>query len=665
MERYSELIKLLNKYSRAYHTDDSPLVSDAIYDSLWVELKNYESSHPDQISPDSPSRRVGEKVRSGDIKKVEHISRMYSLLDAFGDTEVYEWLERIARLDSRVMHQELWADIKLDGLAMAIYYQDGKLINAVTRGDGNVGEDVTHNVLTIRSVPTAIPVGSPLAVGLVGVRGEVVMTQAEVNRINSIQLASDLPVYANPRNLAAGTIRQLDPKVAASRKLEFRAFDVFGVADISTNQAVYFALAEAGFMINKQATLFQNLKSALDYAKKWQTDRHDFVFNTDGLVIKINDRQLFDQLGAVGKNPRGAVAYKYPAQESTTVLKKIVISLGRTGVATPVAVFDPVILGGTTVQHASLHNSDEIARLDVRIGDTVVIQKAGEIIPQVVRVLTDLRPRGSVVFDFRSALEQQYPDETFTKIAGESAWRVRDSDHLLAVMNIAHFASKGAMNIDGLAEKSCQTLHSAGMLNDIADIYSLDIGSIAALERFGELSANNLIAAIQTSKQPKLGRLIFGLGIRHVGQQTSDDLAKFFGDIDSFMNSDFETLQTIAGIGQIVAMSIENWTSDDNNKQLISRLLSAGLQPIAPTERSGLPLYQQSFAITGTLLTMSRERAAEQIKLAGGDFHSSLSKSTTYLVTGDKTGKSKLVAASKFGTKILNEQKFVQILAEV
>lgn len=662
MNRYQELITLLNKYSRAYHLEDRPLVSDAVYDTLWGELKLYEANNPKDISPESPSQRVGEVVSSKDIAKKQHMKRMLSLLDVFSDQEAQDWLERIIRLDYTVSGAPVWVDVKLDGLAIAIYYKDGVFDYALTRGDGTTGEDVSHNIRTIRSVPLTLPADSELANGIVGVRGEVVMTEEEVSRINS-DLASDQVAYANPRNLAAGTVRQLDPRVTSSRRLEFRAFDIFSEdIDLPTNQQVYTALSKAGFHINTQARLCQTLGQVLDFAKSWSLRRKSFKYNTDGLVIKIDDRRLFENLGIVGKNPRAAIAYKYPAEESTTVVKDIIISLGRTGAATPVAVFEPVQLAGTTVQHASLHNADEIARLDIRIGDTVVVQKAGDIIPQVTSIISDLRPKTAEPFDFQRALELQYPGEEFVRSKEEAVYRLIDKAGRLTVMNIAHFASKGAMNIEGLAEKSCRALVNAGYLKDIADIYILDFSKVAELERFGDLSAGNMSVAIEGSKQPTLGRLLFGLGIRHMGQQTSEDIAQELKTIEVFMTADFEQLTNINGVGKIVAASIENWTHDSENISLVNRLLKNGVKPQAPIDRMSLPLKGKKFVITGTLTQMSRDLAADKIKRLGGVFQTNVAKDTDYLVAGEKTGGSKLAKAKQYNVEVITEQKMMQLL---
>ena len=422
--RVQELKKLLTRYSHEYHVSDDPSVSDAVYDGLFNELKQLEADNPELVTSDSPTQRVGSVLKGG-FKKVRHAQRMLSLNDVFSREEVEAWVKRMDKLLPGSKH-EFFADIKMDGLACALIYQDGLLVQAITRGDSYVGEDVTSNVRTIKNIPLRLhepQKNDKLLIGRTEIRGEIVMLKSDFHKLNQQQRQAGKPEFKNPRNLAAGTIRQLDPKLVASRPLHFRAYDLLreDPRDVPTNMYAYQALSQLGLMRNSQATVFTTLDAVMAFIDHWDEKRHDLEFNTDGLVVKVNDRAQFNELGVVGKQPRAAVAYKYAAEQATTVVKDIVISIGRTGAATPVAVFDPVQVAGTTVQHASLHNADEIARKDVRVGDTVVIFKAGDIIPQVESVVLELRPKNTERFDYQTSLQSQYPELEFFRPAGEAA----------------------------------------------------------------------------------------------------------------------------------------------------------------------------------------------------------------------------------------------------
>lgn len=660
-KRAEQLREILHKYSHEYHVQDNPSVDDSVYDGLIAELKKIEAEKPELITPDSPTQRVGEKPVGG-FKSVKHMERMLSLDDVFSDEEVESWLKRITKLNDSVAKADFWADIKMDGLACAVYYQDGFLDVAVTRGDGTTGEDVTHNIKTIASVPLKLH-GKQFSRGRVGIRGEIIMHRSELERINKEREAEGLPTYANPRNLAAGTIRQLDPKLTAKRKLYFRAFDIFGeVADISTHHEIYQALTKAGFQVNTQAKQYDSIKKVLDFANEWEGKRDSVPFNTDGLVIKINDRKLYKELGVVGKNPRGAVAYKYPAEQATTVVKDIVLSIGRTGAATPIATFEPVKIAGTTVQHASLHNADEIARMDVRIGDTVVVYKAGDIIPKVEKVLTELRPKTAKKFDMEQSLRKQYPELEFERPKGEVVFRIKGATRqLLLKKNLEHYASKSALDIDGLGEKNVGALVDSGLVKDVADIYTLTKEQVISLERFAELSADNLVKAISANKNPSLPRFVYGLGIRHVGVQTAIDLADKFKRLDSLGTATYQQLMDVEGIGEIVAESILAWFADEDNEELLAKFRRHGVWP-KEVEKTGGALSGKSFVVTGTLESMGRDQAAEKIRSLGGTFQSSVGKDTTYLVAGANVGTSKLEKAKKLGTKVIDEEEFIKLV---
>lgn len=662
--RVEELRRLLNRYSYEYHVLDEPTIDDAVYDGLFSELKKLEALHPELITATSPSQRVGSELKGG-FQKVTHASRMLSLNDVFDEADVEAWVARMDKLLPGSKH-EFFADIKMDGLACSLVYQDGVLVQAVTRGDSFVGEDVTANVRTIKNVPLElrrIPGYEQFLDGRTEVRGEIVMLKKDFERLNQQQLATGQPAFKNPRNLAAGTIRQLDPRLVAARPLTFIAYDLLRAdpSEVTTNMAAYEALTAIGIRRNAEASVFTTVDGVMQFIHTWDKKRHNLPFNTDGLVVKVNDRAQFAALGVVGKQPRAAVAYKYAAEQATTIVKDIVISIGRTGAATPVAVFDPVSVAGTTVQHASLHNADEIARLDVRIGDTVVIFKAGDIIPQVQQVLTELRPQDSEPFDYPHELQKQYPELDFVRPDGEAVYRVKGATGpLLLKRGLQHFASKSALDIDTLGEKNVVALVDAGLVKDLADIYQVTKDDLLRLERFADISASKLVAAIAEKTKPPLERFVYGLGIRHVGVQTAIDLVKHFEDLETLSHATIDGLKSVDGVGDVVAESVVAWFADPDNERLIEKFRELGVRP--QFEKKTGKLNGQSFVVTGTLETMSRDDAAAQIRALGGTFQTAVAKDTTYLVAGGKIGASKLKKAESYGTKIIGEKEFMELL---
>lgn len=662
--RYSELLKLLETYSYEYYVLDDPSVDDAVYDGLMQEVKAFELAHPEQVNPASPTQRVGSKPLEK-FQKVAHRKPMISLNDVFSREEVEAWIRRMDKLLPGTQH-EFFCDIKKDGLACALIYQDGELAQALTRGDSRVGEDVTMNVRTIRNVPLRLvetPGNKQFRVGRTEIRGEIVMYKSEFDTLNKTRKKAGLATFKNPRNLAAGTIRQLDPKLVAERPLSFIGYDLLrdDASEVPTNLFAYEAMRDLGIYVSPEAEVFTSLDDVMRYVDIWDKQRHNLPYNTDGLVIKVNDRQQYEKLGVVGKNPRAAVAYKYAAEQATTVVRDIVISIGRTGAATPVAVFDPVDVAGTTVQHASLHNADEIARLDVRIGDTVVIYKAGDIIPQVESVITELRPKNAKLFDYPVELARQYPDLEFVRPEGEAVYRVKGaSGPLLLKRALEHFASKGALDIDTLGEKNVVALVDAGYVKDLADIYSLTRDDLLKLDRFASVSAQKLIEAIDVARRPRLERLVFGLGIRHVGSQTAIDLVRHFESLEKLATATIDELRSVDGVGEVVAESVAAWFADDDNLAMIEKLRTLGVRP--QYERSSGKLDGMNFVVTGSLESMGRDEAADRIRSLGGTFQPSVGKDTTYLVAGGKVGASKLQKAEKYGTKVIDEQTFLDLL---
>ena len=663
--RYKDLLELLNRYSFEYHTLDNPSVPDSVYDSLFSELKKIEAENPEIISKNSPTQRVGNMVKGGFIK-VSHASRMLSLNDIFSSKEFFDWFERIKKLEPNI-EEEFFADIKMDGLACSLIFENGEFLRAVTRGDSFVGEDVSSNIRTIKNIPLFLQASGKFENfknGRTEVRGEIVILKEDFEKINLIRKEHGEPEFANPRNLAAGTIRQLDPLIAASRPLHFRAYDLIreNPQDIPTNQFAYEALKNLGFTINEQASKINGLKKVIEFIDFWSEKRKDLSFNTDGLVVKLNNREQFSNLGIVGKQPRAAIAFKYSPEEVTALISDIVISIGRTGVATPVAVFSPVQLAGTTVRHASLHNADEIQRLDVRIGDTVVVFKSGDIIPKILRVLPELRPKNTKPFNFKDELSKQFPDIEFYRPDGEVAYRAKglNSDLILKKM-VAFYASKAGLDIENLGEKNVNLLVEKGLIRDLADIYLLKKEDLLKLERFAEISANNLLQAIEFSKNPELAKFISALGIRHVGGETANLLAEKFEKFENLRDSNLEELLEIDGIGKKVAESILAYFNDDENLRVLTKMFNLGVKVQNFAKNEGI-LSGKNFVITGTLKTMAREKAAEKIEELGGKFQKTISKTTDFLVIGEKVGATKISKAEKLGVEILKENDFLKMI---
>ena len=649
-ERISKLRTLINDYRYHYHVLDESIMSEAAADSLKHELAQLEEQYPDLITPDSPTQRVAGRALDK-FTKVRHAQRMISLADVFSREELRDWEQRNARLNPGFTTERpdrYFTDIKMDGLACALKYHNGVLVQAVTRGDGLVGEDVTMNARTVENIPlrlnnftvqttdavatapatsaaptapatsavveAAIPdIATELAatdLTDVEVRGEIVIFKADFDQLNAQQRQRGEKEFANPRNLAAGTIRQLDPKVAASRPLKFMAYDLVR-PNLTTHAAAYRALRALGFQTSRQDHVWPNLEGVFSEIDRLETERGDFAFNTDGMVVKINDRAIYDQLGIIGKTPRGAVAFKFPAEETTTKVLDILISIGRTGAATPVAILQPVNLAGSTVQAASLHNADEIARLDVRIGDTVIIYKAGDIIPQVKE----------------------------------------------------YFASKAALDIEGLGARNVSALVDAGLVKGIADVYRLQARQIAQLERFGEVSARRLVAAIEASKHAPLYRFITALGIRHVGGQTAVLLADRFQSLERLAAATKDELLSLPDIGGVVAESILAWFGSEDNAQLLVELRELGVAPVY-TDTSALPLAGQSYIISGSIPGYGREEAEEALRARGATITKSVTKNTTALIVGEKPGQSKLDKATKLGIPVLGIEDFRRLAGQ-
>jgi DNA ligase (NAD+) len=663
-ERLEKLRELINEYRYRYNVLNESMMSEAAADSLKHELTELETLYPDLITPDSPSQRVaGEPLPA--FQSVAHSQRMLSLNDVFNEQELQAWIDRITKLATGVK-LEYFMDIKMDGLACAIIYEDGVLARAITRGDGFMGEDVTANVRTIESVPLRLRVAKGYEKFLVGrteVRGEIVMYKQDFALLNERRAQAGKPLFANPRNTAAGTIRQLNPRLVAERPLHFHPYDLLRdePLEIPTYIYAYQTLRELGFQVSQEVSLAGNAQEIIKFADVWETKRHDLPFNTDGLVVKVNDRRVYAQLGVVGKAPRAAVAYKYAAEQSTTKVKDIFVSIGRTGAATPVAMLKPVVVAGSTVQMATLHNEGEIKRKDIRVGDTVIVHKAGDIIPEVVEPLVKLRDGSEKVF-----VMPTHCPECNTKLvklkADEAVWRCPNEEcPSRAWKRIQHFASKGSLDIEGLGEKNMIALINSGLVKDPADIYTITTEDVLKLERFADISANKLVAAIQAKKTPPLSRFVYGLGIRHVGTQTAIDLTNHFKSLDALKSATIDELSSVEGIGEVVAESIVEWFSEPANQKLLEKFEKHGVSP-EKVKHVGGPLDGKKFVVTGTLDTMSRDEAAEKIRMLGGTFQSSVGKDTDYLVVGANVGASKLAKATKLGINQITETELLKIL---
>ncbi len=660
--RLAKLRQTIDEYRYTVHVLNRSDISEAALDSLKHELSQLENQYPDLITPDSPSQRVAGQALPG-FRKVRHGTRMVSLADVFTAEELTQWDQRWRKLRPGVKTEYL-ADLKLDGLAISLVYRAGVLEQAATRGDGQVGEDVTANMKTIEAIPLRLrskdltPAQQKVSRGRVEVRGEVVMLKKDFEALNRRQVAAKQPVYANPRNVSAGTIRQLDPRMTASRKLHFYAWELvtdFGQTSLAES---YDLIRTLGLPVNPQARVSQTLEAVTAWRDQIIQKREALPFWVDGIVVKLNNRQLYDELGLIGKTPRAAVAWKFSAEQVTTVIEDILVQVGRTGAITPVAHLRPVQVAGTTVARATLHNADEIARLDVRTGDTVIIQKAGDIIPEVIQVITKLRPKNSTAWHMpkhcpvcHHRLERQ-PTEVIWYCPNR-ACPARQREHLY------HFASRRAFDIEGLGPSSIDTLVDENLVHEPADFFRLRVEQLVGLPLFAEKKAANLVKAIDHRRTIGLDRFIFALGIRHVGEETARVLAQHFGTLEKLISASAEQLASLPDIGSVVAQSIAAYFADRRHKEAALRLRKF----VTPTviQQTGGPLRGVSVVVTGTLKSMSREEAEEAIRRAGGKAAQSVSSKTGYVIIGADPG-SKAERARQLGVRILDEAGFTKIL---
>lgn len=698
-DQIAKLREQIRHHERRYYVLADPEISDAEFDALLKDLEALETANPDLITPDSPTQRVSSQL-SDAFPTVRHAAPMLSLDNAYGEEEAREFDTRLKRALQLPPESALAyvAELKIDGLSIALTYERGELIRGVTRGDGTQGEDVTPNVRTIRAVPLRLDKGPAHRVE---VRGEVFLPRKEFERVNKEREENDEPLFANPRNMAAGTMRTLEPSLVAKRKLgafvyqlldtrsgreesaeaaaadkagplkqaeEARIEAVAGEFPEHSHSRVLRMLDEWGLPVNKHWRRCESIDAVIEYCREWADERHKLDFETDGVVIKLDDLRLRDQAGSTSKFPRWAFAYKFPAQQATTKLLEIRVNVGRTGAVTPYAVLEPVKLSGTTVQMATLHNAQEIARKDIRPGDVVLVEKAGEIIPQVVKPIESLRGQGD---DEPKAwvMPTVCPDcaTPLHKEEEEAVWRcVNTSCPARLRRSLEHFAGRRAMNIEGLGESLVDQLVTVGLVKSFADLYGLTAEQLAGLERMGKKSAANLVEEIERSKQAGLSRLIFALGIRHVGERGAQALARAFGSIDKIRDAQLAALELVDDIGAVVAQAVHGFFAEGVNKQLIEALKSAGVDmtEAEPEGDGNWPLAGKTYVITGTLESMTRDEAQARLEKLGAKVASAVSKKTTALIAGAEAG-SKLAKAQKLEIDILNEQQFTDLLNDI
>lgn len=653
--RIEKLRALIDQYRFDYHVLDKSNVSEAVNDALKHELLKLEEQYPEFITPDSPTQRVGGEPLAK-FKKVTHGSRMTSLEDIFSFEELAEWEKRNQKLVPKD-HFDYYVELKIDGFAISLNYEDGILITAATRGNGLIGEDVTSNVKTIEAIPLRLHKN---VAGRVEVRGEIFMSKKEFERINKDQEKKGEPLFTNPRNLAAGSIRQLDPKLSASRKLDFFAYELVSDMGQKDKMEEVKIIQSLGFKTIKDNHYAATINEVQEFFNDWKEKRNHQGFLIDGLVIKINNKKLRDSLGIIGKAPRGMIAYKFPAEQATTIIKHVEFNVGRTGVLTPLATFEPVLVAGTTVQHATLHNLDEIERLGVKIGDTVVIEKAGDIIPKVIKVLTELRTGKEKNITIPNVCP--VCGSPVARKEGEVAIYCSNQNCFAAeIERIKHAVSRQGFNIDGLGAKIVEQFITVGLVKTAADIFRLTKEDIEELERFAEKSAANIIASIQDAKKISLARFIYALGIRHVGEETSIALAQHFGDINKLKKASLEELLEIGDVGEVVAKSIYEFFHVKHSLSAVDDLLNY-VQILKP-QKTGTVLNNMKFVVTGSLENFTRDSIKERIRDLGGSVSGAVSKETDYLLAGEDAG-SKFDKAKSLGVKILTEQEFLDMIKE-
>jgi len=664
-KKIEALREQIRHHEYRYFVLDDPEISDAEFDQLMIQLKKLEAEHPELIAPDSPTQRVGGKPREG-VVKARHSSPMLSLDNTYSVDELRNWERRVHELSGR-KDIEYACELKLDGMSMALLYEDGRLVRGITRGDGIVGEDVTLNVRTVRSIPLSIPKEKLKAAGIppdFEVRGEMLMPLAAFRKMNQQREQQGLPLFANPRNATAGTVRQLEPSITAQRRLDYFAYMLLkdGRTIVDRHWKTLDALDAAGFKVNPSRKLAKNFEQVWAFIEEEETKREKLPYEIDGIVVKVDRTALQEELGYTGKAPRWAIAYKYAARAGITQIEDIRVQVGRTGKLTPVAVLKPVPIGGTTVSRATLHNMDEIERLGVKIGDWVEVERGGDVIPKVNRVLDDKdHPRGHKTFHM--------PDKC--PVCGGQVIRSEgEADHRCVNANcpaklretILHFASRGVMNIDGMGEALVNQLTDRGLVKNVANIYKLTKQDLLSLDRMGEKSAQNILREIEASKKLPLERVIYGLGIRFVGERTAQFLAEELGSMDALMNASQEELQQVNEVGPRIAESIAEFFREPRNRELVERLRQAGLTFKGIRKERGTKFAGKTFVLTGTL-SLPRDQVRKTIEAAGGRVSGSVSKKTDYVIAGSDAG-SKLDKAKELGVSVIGEKDLTDLLED-
>ena len=672
VERLRDVIR---HHDHRYYVLDAPVITDAEYDALYAQLERLEAAFPDLVTSDSPTQRVGGEPID-EFEKVKHPEQLLSLGNAFDAEELREWYARCQRGLAAAFGDDitpaLTAELKIDGLAVALTYEHGRLVRGATRGNGRVGEDITHNIRTIHRIPLQIPVGTEngrTPPERIEVRGEVFMRKSEFEALNDGLIAHDETPFANPRNAAAGSLRQLDPSITAQRPLSFFAYGTGPVTngDLPAYQHdVLGWLKQFGLPVNPHAERFDDIERVVAFCEDWAERRDALDYEIDGVVVKIDRFDQQDELGVTAKEPRWAIAYKFPAREATTTLNDITVNVGRTGVIKPEAVLEPVHIGGVTVSQATLHNEDYIQERDIRVGDRVVVKRAGDVIPQVVRPVTEARTGDEEPWTFPDTCPACGSE--IVRLEGEADYYCLTTDCPAQFIRLVeHFVSRDAMDIEGLGEKVAVQLVDEDLVETLADLYRIDVDDLIDLERFAEKSARNLVEAIEASKQRPLSRVLYALGIRHVGQTVAELIVQHFASLDDIAEATVGELEAIDGIGAVIAESVVDWFQLDHNRELIQNLKSEGvnterLSEEAPSvDKADAPVAGKTFVLTGSLPTLTRSEATSLIKQAGGRVTGSVSGNTDYLVVGDNPG-SKYDEASERGVPMLDEEKLRALL---
>jgi DNA ligase (NAD+) len=662
--KIESLREKIRHHEYLYYVLDQPEISDAEFDKLMRRLEDLEAEHPELLTADSPTQRVGGKPREGFVK-VRHSSPMLSLDNTYNEEELRDWERRVHELSGR--HDvDYVCELKLDGMSLALIYEDGKLVRGITRGDGTVGEDVTLNIRTVRSVPLSIPKEKLKIAGIPAnfeVRGELLMPTAAFKKVNEERERKGLATFANPRNFTAGTVRQLDANITAERRMDYFPYILLenGRTYFDRHWKTLDALVAAGFKVNQNRKLAHNMEEVWAFIQEWEGKRESLAYEIDGIVVKVDRTGLQDELGFTGKAPRWAIAYKYAARAGITQLEDIRVQVGRTGKLTPVAMLKPVLIGGTTVRNATLHNMDEIERLGVKIGDWVQVERGGDVIPKVAKVVEDKdHPRGTRVFEMPEKCPVCGTDIVRTE--GEVDYRCVNANCPAKLREtILHFASRGIMNIDGMGDALVSQLIERGLVKNVADIYKLTKADLLSLERMGDKSAQNILDEIENSKTLPLERVIYGLGIRMVGERTAQFLAEHFGSMEALESAGVEELQNVNEVGPRIAESIVEFFGIAANRKLVERLRDAGLTLSGQKKRRGTKLAGKTFVLTGTLAHFTRDEAKKMIEDAGGKVTGSVSKKTDYVVAGADAG-SKLDKAKEFGVKVIDEKDMEKLI---